>query len=178
MTRLEQFNSCLNGSWVTSGLDVQWRFSDGVLAFQCTRSETDWMFNFLAARIDLDGDTVHAGFAALWESVRPFVELAVGNAEGFTINGYSQGAALATLAHRYFTKRGSHPVSTVFGSPKVFASKVEMPDLVNIQVKGDIVTIAPPFPWFKHVGSIYHFGKTTLIPLPSRHTPDSYRKNL
>jgi len=178
MTRLQIFDRCTKGPWTTSGLGVQWRFKDGVLAFQCTRDRQDWLFNFFAGRAEIDGDMAHAGFASLWASVLHEVAEAVGTTSGFQIEGYSQGAALATLAYRYFDKRGQKPHGNVFGSPKVFAEKITYPDLENIQAHGDLVSALPFFPWFHHTGTIIRLGKQQMIPTPIKHTPEEYRKAL
>ena len=176
LTRLARFNRCLKGPWITSGHDVQWRFRDNVLTFQCTRSRTDWLHNIFAVKMDHEGDMVHAGYAILWESVRFIVDNAVGEAENITIEGFSQGAALATLAYRHYYLQGKNPKAYVFGSPKVFASKTVMPELENIQVHGDLVTLLPP--WFQHAGTRIRLGIKPLIPSFRYHEPDIYRSNL
>jgi len=174
MTRLSRFNRCLKGPWVTSGLDVQWRWKGNVLTFQCTKSEQDWLFNFTAFSAKVGGDSVHAGYAALWLSVVHDIDYAVGNTEGFVIEGYSMGGALAQLAFRHFRDR--KPMGTVFGSPKVFSGKVDIPNLENIQVHGDLFTLLPP--WFRRAGLSIRLGKKPLFPSPLFHAPESYRSNL
>ena len=174
MTRLERFNRCLKGPWTTGGLDVQWRWKDRVLTFQCTRSEQDWKFNFMAFTAMVGGDRVHAGFASLWLSVVHDIDEAVGDAEGFVIEGYSLGGALTQIACRHFRDRAVSAV--VFGSPKVFGSKVTIDNLEDIQVHGDLFTLLPP--WFHNAGTRIRLGKKPLLPSPLLHAPEAYRNAL
>lgn len=187
------FDRVTQGPWTTSGLDVQYRLErvgDKLwLFFECTSSKGDWFFNFLFFRTlykDMEIPMrVHRGFARLWHSVRDEImdklasEVALG-ASHLTIVGYSQGAALATLAHEDvgFQLPGLSCVTVGFGAPKVLwwpSKKIRerFRGLIRATVRGDIVTMVPP-PLYSHVGTEQLYG-TPHAPSPSRHEPDEYR---
>lgn len=175
----EEFDAALKGPFRTSGLDVQWRWNPETktLGFQCTKSRSDWFFNFFATTVNLDGELVHAGYAALWESVRDEVASEVGNTQGFRIEGYSQGGGLTNMAHWYFQEHDKAPVSVAFAAPKVFASNVHLVGLDNIQVRGDIVCRVASSSAFRHEGNVELIGPNHF-PNPWDHAPKAYRKYL
>ncbi len=187
MTRLEVLNLCLKGPWRTSGRDVQWRLDENGLFFQCTKGESDWKHNFdIAVQPYRDMPVkwyAHRGFVALWKSVEDEVMKELRGVPPKCIAGFSQGAALATLAHEsVLYNTGLYPQTYAFASPRV----VWMPGGVarrfigmsNIQNHGDIV---PHLPFgimgYRHVGKIDMIGPLA-IPTHLGHYPAEYRKNL
>lgn len=169
---LDRFNRVVHGPWTTSGFDVQWRWDAArcELDFQCTRSWIDWAFNLLPYSLDYQGARVYAGYAYLWESVKSEVVAAVGDAVP-SIGGFSLGGALAQHAHRHFLDRG--PQSIIFGSPKAFISRIDLPGLVNVQTYTDIVPWA--WPGGETLGELEMIGRKG-VPGPWGHGPDAYRK--
>lgn len=189
----ELFERVTHGPWTTSGLDVQYRLerdSDKLtLLFQCTSSKGDWYYNFLFFKT-LYKDMaipmyVHTGFAKLWHSVRDEImdklkAEAVLGAIHLTIVGYSQGAALATLAHEDvgFQLPGLTCVTIGFGAPRVIwmpskAIKTRFASYTRATVRGDIVTMLPP-PFYGHIGKEALYG-TPHLPSAERHRPGEYR---
>jgi len=157
-TYLGLFNKCTHGPWRTSGKDVQWRLdSDNALYFQCSASPSDWKHNFLfcpkAVRAYKGSRWyAHEGFLLLWKSVQDEIMSALAGSTPSIVAGYSQGGALATLAHEDLHFRGIHPNTVTFGSPRVvwnpFRLNKEIDkrflQVYNIAVQGDIVTKVPP----------------------------------
>jgi len=188
MDKLRLFNIAVsNDGWTTGGLDVQWKIEDDVLAFQCTKSASDWKYNFMAW-VQAYKDTpipwfAHAGFVRLWKSVQDEVVSASKALKVKYVTGFSQGAALATLAAEDLSWRGMETDCAVFGSPRV----VWMPPAViahrfvnmeNIHVHGDIVTWVPPAVLgYRHVGKVHQIGYIDF-PGPWQHEPSVYRKAL
>ena len=175
MRPIEYFNECTSGGWTTSGLDVQFKVVKGVLYFQCTRSESDWNYNFKAyADVYKNSDVEfvgHTGFNELWESVRPIIE----TLHFDYIVGYSQGAAIALRAHEnYYHRMGSEPIQTyLFGEPpsiKKPSAKLlkRFTKVVSIYNCNDIVFHAPKLLGYKHV------GRQVRLPLKGLNKPDSY----
>lgn len=169
---LDRFNRAVHGPWVTSGFDVQWRWRDGELDFQYSRSRIDWFFNLFPYPIEYRGAWCYAGYVYLWESIKDKVIAAVGDAVPL-IGGFSLGGAIAQHAHRHFLDR--EPKSNIFGSPKAFISRIELPGLVNVQNWTDIVPWA--WPGGETVGELRMIGPKG-VPNPWGHRPDAYRKAL
>ena len=138
---------------------------------------------------------VHAGFMGLYEDVREYLygkvneymerwaercEKDSGTPEHkIIVTGYSQGAALATIAHEDLWFHGFDVCSIVFASPRVFigAPAKRFKNLHRLYVMGDIVTRVPFWP-YSHVGKRYKLGERCMCPRVSKHTPESYTKEL
>jgi len=188
MDKLRLFDiATSNDGWITNGIDVQWKIDGDVLVFQCTKSRSDWAYNFMGW-VQAYKDTpipwfAHAGFVRLWKSVQDKVVSASKALKVKYVTGFSQGAALATLAAEDLAWRGMEIDCAVFGSPRV----VWMPsdsihrrfDLMeNIHVHGDIVTWVPPAVLgYRHVGKVSHIGRI-YFPGPWQHQPSVYQAAL
>jgi hypothetical protein len=191
MTPLDLFNGCLRGPWTTAGDDVQYKVeSDNrgtVCYFQCTASRSDWLANFDIAVTPYRDMPVrwyaHRGFVRLYKSIREEVLAKAKAAAGgllITYAGYSQGAAIATLALEDAVFEGLDAQAHAFGSPRVvWMPPKEVRDrfftLHRWSVRGDIVTMVPPF--YRHVGNPRDLGKWAL-PSTRKHYPDAYREAL
>lgn len=121
MSLLEKFKEVTGSGWTTYGLDVQFKVVDRVLYIQCTHGLSDWAFNLFAAKVEYDehGTKVkaHAGFAALWLSIRDKIE----ELDFDTIVGYSEGSAIGQAIHLNYTlRKGGQPQSFLFASPRYF----------------------------------------------------------
>lgn len=188
------FDRVTHGPWTTSGDNVQYRIErDGTgkmwMFFQCSKGWSDWIANFQFGKI-LYKDMaipmrVHRGFARLWHSVRDEImdklakEVASG-ASHLSIVGYSQGAALATLAHEDvgFQLPGLTCVTIGFGTPRVIwmpskEIKQRFTGYTRANCRGDIVSMVPPPP-YGHVGIEKLYG-TPSLPTTKRHEPSEYR---
>lgn len=188
MTLLEYFNNCNKGPWITSGDDTQYKVQDGILYFQPSKSKADWKNNLFFPAVPYsdmeDKFLVHAGFKNVWKKIRHEIE----KLEFTKIVGYSHGAALALFAHEDFLFRNKYqPVTYVFGSPRVFflpnaKTKARFSAVINIQSKGDMVTMVPP--GYSHVGHIITLDEKvrqnddSWIAFLTRHTPNVYRQRL
>lgn len=150
MSLLDKFKTVTGGGWTTAGLNVQFKVIDHVLYIQCTHGLSDWLFNLFAAKVEYEehGITVkaHAGFAALWLSIRDKIEEL-----GFdTIVGYSEGSAIGQAVHlNYCLRKGVQPQTFLFASPRYFARKQnqniagKVSGIVYIKNPNDIVWHVP-----------------------------------
>lgn len=162
----EKFDAVTDDKWITSGLNVQYMQIGDTLFVQCTCGFSDWMFNLFAAKVEYDehGTKVkaHAGFAAMWLSIRAEIEKLT-----FTkLVLYSQGSAIGTAIHFNYKKRfGVEPDSNAFGTPRYFAksSEEELKDCFTkfkrFKNKGDVVTNVP-FGWMGFI----HVGEEIILP--------------
>lgn len=189
MNDFDAFYATTSGPWITSGDDVQYRLEPGPvtrLFFQQTVSKSDWLANFdfpAAPYKDMPKKWyVHRGFKRLWKSVEDEILPIILEAKRLEVYGFSQGAPLACLAHEAFTfKRGFHPRTTVFGSPRFLWIKgaadvlSRFDGVRNLQVRGDLVTHVPP-EWmgYLHVGEVLRMGPSRIIPRPKYHYPSEY----
>jgi hypothetical protein len=191
------FDACQQGPWTRSGDDVWYRLEehdDGLLLlFPGTPDEHGWLHDFDVA-IDMYKGMgtpfrVHRGFARLWQSVHREVIariIASGPAEGLTIAGYSQGAALATLAHEDIGYNLPHlPVAThAFASPRLLwmpakAIRKRFMALTRWSVRGDLVTLVPPaWAGYRHVGGEDNKLGPFALPWWTHHLPQEYQRNL
>jgi hypothetical protein len=191
----ELFAKCLNGPWVKSGDDVHYRLereADRItLAFPGTWDEHGWWHNFDFAVTLYKGMKVpfmvHKGFASMYHSVRDEIMGRIGDevnrgARFLVILGYSQGGALAALAHEDagFRFNGLDVSSVSFAAPKVlFAPRQEIKDrfkfLTRYAAWGDPVPMVPP--WFTHVGVGKMIGPFSAF-WPWNHEPDYYARHL
>lgn len=188
MKYLEAFNNCLKGPWKTSGLDVQYKIDDeGRLFFLCTSRKEDWKYNFdwfpvaVAPYKNMPFPWyAHSGFVDLWRSVKDEILAEYHGGLPTLIAGYSQGAALATLAHEaFYFETGLFPRTLAFACPRVIwvspGIDKRFEGLHNIHVRGDLVYHVPlAVMGFRHVGEKEAFGPHSII-RPERHTPAAYR---
>lgn len=190
------FNLCLRGPWHTAGFSVQYAIRVERSAatdnrrivhvlFQCTRSQSDWFFNFLAFSFF----NTHMGFLLLGLSARKAVRKALAGYvlgetdERLVFSGFSQGAALATLFAAFASKWEEAPQASlvVFGSPRVFEKKTPplalfFADAVRYEVGGDPVC-ALPLLWGEVGRRIQIFAPHRPLGT-ERHQPDAYREAL
>ena len=139
------------------------------IAFMGSTSGLDWLYNFMFWRVPYRGMKkkfrVHAGFLRKYKSIQAELqEIVKENPLPIELRGYSQGAALATLAHEdilYVT--GRQPRTIIFASPRVISRKMceRFTNLLNVQHRGDIVTWLPFF--CPHVGAVRKVGRFDLF---------------
>jgi len=143
---------------------------------------------------------VHAGFMGLYEDVREYLfdeveKYMQGNYEDhiwaektgtlktpehkIIVTGYSQGAALATIAHEDLFFHGFDVCGIVFASPRVFIGvpAKRFKNLHRVAVRGDIVTKVPAWP-YTHVGQHYFFGDRCQIAKIEKHYAGEYLSEL
>lgn len=191
------FNRTCVGQWNTVGDDLQYRFeegSDGVLElhFQGSVSGRDWKNNFAFAARPYKKMPVpwraHRGFVRLYKSGRDAImaDFALRPApKALRIVGYSQGAALAILAHEdfMFTFPGLEVSTVAFAPPRVLwlprkTIRSRFTGLTSIRRRGDIVTLIPPWSWgYRHSGVQVKIGKPAL-PWWTHHLQDEYSEAL
>ena len=162
-----------------------------LIMFPPTQDYTGWVKNF-SAFVKVYNKSkkwffVHTGFFDLWGSVEKYVvdevEKYINSSikEKIIIAGYSQGAALATIAHEKIYNSGlSSLVCTIcFGSPRVFigAPSGRFRNLHRVYVRGDIVTRIPWFP-FSHVGKHHAIGERCFCGKIEKHMHSTYLKEL
>ena len=189
----ELFKKATHGPWITSGLDVQYRIEmEGVhasLFFQQTVSKSDWMLNFATVPYkDMAKKwSAHTGFVKLYKSVADEIadRLAVLKPESLLVSGFSQGAALATLAHEDMGFRfpDLDVETVVFGSPRVLwfptpGIAKRWLSLTRYYTMGDPVTGLPPWAMgYAHVGQGIAIGPFCWPPMTG-HDPAKYAKYL
>ena len=182
------FREITSGRWVTTGLDVQWRLRNGVLSFQQTVSKVDWFHNFAVWIAPYKNMPVkwyaHAGFVKMWKSAEDEILKACNKEPPTIIAGFSQGAALATLAHESIGyKLGIKPTTLCFGGPKVLwmppkIIQERFNGLVRYEMHGDPVPYLPPWLFgYRHVGKVNMLGKPTILSV-DHHRPQTYEANL
>jgi len=190
-------------SWITEPkTDTQYaieKIEDMLtIKFQGSVSKLDWFYNFLFLPLFLVKPYhhmpklyfVHRGFLKKYKAVRTEIQKAVyENLEmKIRILGYSQGAALALLAHEdiRFTF-GIQSETTVFGCPRVFSLfgykmlNDRLSGVTRIENGNDIVTRLPfAILFFRHYGKRIHIGKKrNLFRFSTNdHLPHSYRASV
>ena len=192
MSLLALFNELNGDGWTTSGLDVQYKVVDGMLMFQCSNGQSDWIHNFNAvADVYKDSDipfTGHEGFIELWQSIRHDIE----KLNFHSIAGYSQGGALAVLAHEnYYHRFGFEPDCTItFGCPPSIIDptpelSIRFSNLVNWHNPRDLVYLIPQIIGFQHMGHSYSLRQPAKRPAGcpllrwwSGHSQEEYRSRL
>ena len=191
MTDLDLYSECNRGPWNENAeTDTQWALRDRgdrhfILVFPPTQSRQDWLqnFDFLATPYKRMPRAwkAHRGWVAKYQSVRDDILQAIQAADPLflTVTGFSQGAALATLAYEDVAFSmlssgilwGAGIEGMVFGAPRVVswtAPSERWLGFYRYQVRGDIVGMIPPFLFgFKHVGRVLKIGP--------RHFPDPMR---
>jgi predicted lipase len=158
-----------------------------IVCFPGTGSLKNWFWNFTRLIIPYRQMPktffVHAGFFKLYKDVQKELkkEIDIFNPKRIIFTGYSQGGAIATIAHEDYEFMGYKPETITFASPRVFSwgvPKSRFQNLYRIYVKGDIVSKLPFFK-MKHVGKNISIGKGTgIIPSVKKHYPETYRKYL
>ena len=146
-----------NWNYVNKKTDTEISFTEKngtmYVSFQGSRSFLDWLQNFMFGKIAYKNMKkkffVHRGFMRKYQSVRDVVLNKCKDAKKIEIRGFSQGAALATLAHEDILYHFFEPNTIIFGSPRVFGwwnKKVldeRLKNVVNIRNTRDFVTMAP-----------------------------------
>jgi len=191
LNRLELFERSLNGPWVTSGIDIQYRIDHSVLYLQCSNGKSDWKLNFdfpvVPYKRMKEKFFVHRGFVKAWKSVRDEIMARVDEFE--VIVAYSHGADIGILAHEDFRYvRGFQPETHLYGASKILflPSKhilLRFSQIKNHQSKGDWATKVVPF--YTAVGKIATYSRKCVRPEGmklldwlSNHTPAHYRQRL
>lgn len=198
-----KFNAAITANWITeSTTDTQYAIEETddtlIIKFQGSVSKLDWFYNFFFLPFFLVKPYhnmpklyfVHRGFLKKYKAVRLEIQKAVyANLEkNINILGYSQGAALALLAHEdiAFTF-GVRSETTVFGCPRVFSLfgykmlANRLRGITRIENSNDIVTRLPfAIMLFRHYGVKIHIGqKRNLFRFSIKdHLPRSYRMSM
>lgn len=180
------FDKALKGPWKTAGDDLQYKVDGNLMAFQCSASTSDWLYNFDFASAPYRdcGWKVHRGFKRIWKSAEDEILPLLLSLINPIILGYSHGADVALLAHEaYWWKWKVQPFTNTFGGARlvVGANKEVRSRFSNAtvyRVNGDPVTMAP-FKWmgYQDVGNVQDLGPWSL-PNINKHKPDAYRKYL
>jgi hypothetical protein len=166
---------------IAIGHGIQWReagnktnygiLQDGnilYLSFQGSEEKQDWLYNFKFWVKPYKRMNklwfAHAGFVKAWKLAKEKIHQdisAILNADSsidtIVITGYSHGAALATMAHEYFTYHGYNVYTVAFAGPRVLwlPSRAILSRFENfrmIGLHGDIVTYIPPAAFgYRHV---------------------------
>lgn len=166
--------------------DTEWHWHlepDGSLfiEFEGSTSKLDWLQNFRFLRVVYkDMPTVwraHAGFVEKWHSIRDrFLEVvAEYGSHGVWLQGYSQGGALATLAHEdvwwHWPELRTKLHTITYGAPRTVswcAPDNRWIGLTAVWLGWDIVHQVPPWLFgYKHVGVVQHIGRKWVWPLLS-----------
>jgi len=162
-----------NNNWQENSItDTQWKLvtinGQNILVFPPTQSTLDWKQNFDFFIVPYKNMTkkwyAHRGFLLKYKSVNDNILNAVKGLDNLTITGYSQGAALAVLAHEdiHYNYLNLNINSIVFGCPKVVtwnAPSVRWSTFVRYKNGNDIVTHVPPSIFgFKYVGTEIKVG--------------------
>lgn len=161
--------------------DTQWHWHlEGeslFIEFEGTNSTLDWKQNFDFLKKPYKRMPriwfAHRGFINKYKSIRDRLwEVLTETLPDFVfITGYSQGGALATLAHEdiQFNQPKLCPVTFTFGAPRVvgwFAPRDRWEGLTRFRYGWDIVPLVPPW-WltYRHVGDRVHIGRRWIWPL-------------
>ena len=153
--------------------DTEWfHHIDGAtlyLSFQGSISRLDWIQNIQGSKVpyrDMPRKfKVHKGFLKKWRAIREEVDsLVTDQIAEVIIAGFSQGGALAQLAHEdILFNHGIRATTVAFGSPRVFSwgiPKERLKGVVRVQYGGDMVTgLAPWIMGYKHGGQLSTLGK-------------------
>ena len=141
--------------------------SDGTY-YKNKKLTTDWRQNFSIKRVPYKDMSVkfkvHKGFLEKWKSIRDEVLNLTDGIKKVEISGFSQGSAIALLAHEDIVFNIKiEPTTVIFGCPRVVswrAPKDRWKTLTRVQLSWDMV---PGLPWFiggyKHVGEFIHKGR-------------------
>lgn len=196
------FKQTITANWINGPLDTQYAIEETedtlTIKFQGSVSRLDWFYNFFFIPLFLIKPYhhmpklyfVHRGFLKKYKAVRLEIQKAVYNnlEKKVVVLGYSQGAALALLAHEdiRFTF-GIQSETTVFGCPRVFSLfgykmlSNRLFGVTRIENGNDIVTRLPfAILFFRHYGEKIHIGKKRNFFRFSikDHLPQSYRASM
>lgn len=185
----ELFDEVSGGNWITAGEGVQYKLVNRVLYFQCSNGAKDWLYNFdIAQSVYPCSDVpfmMHEGFNLLWQSIRHIIE----GLDFDTIVGYSQGAAIAIMAHEnYFHRLGCEPLTYTFGCPgSMFMPSKQLQKrftkVANIINPRDIVYYSTLIFGYRHVGITQKLEKVKiktssfrqLLREITHHSPERYK---
>ena len=183
------FATVIADGWITAGEDVQYKLVGRVLYFQCSHGASDWIYNFDVAESVYPCSDIpfmmHGGFNLLWQSIRHIIE----GLDFDTIVGYSQGAAIAIMAHEnYFHRLGCEPLTYTFGCPgSIFMPSKKLRErftkVVNIRNPLDIVFFSTLIFGYRHVGTTCKLKRVKVKATSFRqwlrelsgHTPERYQ---
>lgn len=188
--RKDLFLECLVGPWATKGDDVQYKIDldkrHATVYFQFTESVKDWLDNFDAKIVPYRGANwkAHKGFIRKYKSIADELMATLSQYESVTFVGYSQGAALAILAHEdYFYRFGKYPVTYAFACPRVVSwqsgniwSRWAFCNIINH--RRDLVGHVPlVIMGYRHPVKVSYFGNAG-IPSHKFHFPQVYEAGL
>lgn len=139
------------------GVHIDWKQNFNFIAKPYSRMSTTWF--------------AHRGFVKKWRIIEKEILNLIKkvNPKNIHITGFSQGAAVATLAHESvwfnFPERRDNLKTTTFASPRVVwfwnCNKVEhrWANVTQVKNKWDIVPSLPPLLFgYRHIG-----GKTIVL---------------
>jgi hypothetical protein len=189
---------------LANGNGIQWReagnktnygiITEGnvlYLAFAGSEQPEDWRYNFRfwVKPYKRMAHTwfAHAGFVEAWKLAKEKIHQDISyllnedsSIDTIVITGYSHGAAIATLAHEYFTFHAYNVYTVAFASPRVlwFPNRAILEHFANykmIGLHGDIVTYAPPCIFgYRHI-NLNRIGEKRIIS-HKNHYPLEYYK--
>jgi len=180
MTKLQLFQSCLEGPWKTAGIDTQYKIADSgthrLLSFQGSSSGQDWKDNFAFPvkpyRFQSIPWLAHGGFVRAWKAAEDQVlsDVRKDLSDRFLlIAGYSHGGAIGVLAHEDCGYNGFDPHTDAFGSPRILwlpgqEIRQRFTNLTVHRCRGDIVGHIPPaLMGYSHVGRLEKIGPNRII---------------
>lgn len=149
------FKLARRGPWKTYGIGVQAciqkELSSGLVhvAFQCTRTPLDWLFNFMAFP---NPKGRHFGLdwmaASAWKGIKKDAYRVMGDGYRLTLTGFSQGSAIAAYIAERFLADGCKVSLCRFASPRLYAkpsnrTKALYQHTTDVVVEGDPVTLFP-----------------------------------
>lgn len=194
------YQRCLNANYIHVEHDGDYAIErEGNTLFlflEWSHGGADWANNFkFFAKPYKHMDTkwrCHRGFLRIWKSIEPYVkdQLLDPTVEKIIIVGYSQGAAVAGLAHEYVwynrqDLREGKLVTYAFGAPRFYwgwlSSKLKQrwASYIPIRNINDLVTHVPPNIFgFRHITKIISIGGWGRYNCIDAHRPQSYLKEL
>jgi hypothetical protein len=148
---------------ITAGNDVQYRFRNGILTFQQSVSEQDWITNFSILPKKYNELIGHGGYIKSYQSVK---DLVIGLNPRLIV-GFSYGGPLAGLLHRdlkYFNSCSMDVPTIVFGCPKfvIYDRVNDWSGVLNVRNPYDLVSMVPPFPYHR-VGNLLKLNNVKCI---------------
>lgn len=175
---INAFNCCLGGDWNNTQGFVSWRIINDILYFQHSKEIEDWRrnINIIPSRIVINNVVywIPKGLKKSWLEIETMISstLVIGYV------GFSLGASLASLAS---LKTGVPAI--VFGCPNFLLIKKDVPKVLYIHNKEDIVSKIPLL--YKKGNNVKTLnGKVkrpkgvSFIEWFSGHSPKMYRQRL
>lgn len=182
----ELWKKSQQGPWIEEELDTEYKYElqeDGTLflAFQGTGSIIDWKMNFdflITPYRDMKTKWyAHRGSVKKWKIIEDEILDIIRNTN-FTqihIAGFSQGAAIAVLAHEsiwfHFSEYRNITETALFGCPRVIwfwnfnQIQHRWENVTNVKTGWDIVPRVPPKLFgFKDVGQLQNIGRKWCEP--------------